>query len=114
MLRTLQRDQFFVGSGLSTRLRLPSATTIFFLTVVLILLWLIVIPLGQMLLNSFRIGHPAAPGPFTLKNYLVAYRSPLTYRMIFNTLLFAAGGTVITTLIAVLFAWLLERTDMPL
>ena len=96
------------------RARLPSATTLFFACVVLILLWLIVIPLGQMILNSFRVGHPAAPGPFTLKNYLVAYTSPLTYRMIFNTLLFAAGGTVITTLIAVLFAWLLERTDMPL
>ncbi|HTN71672.1 MAG TPA: hypothetical protein VMO00_11335, partial [Methylomirabilota bacterium] len=96
------------------RVRLPSATTLFFLGVVLILFWLIVIPLGQMLLNSFRIGHPAAPGPFTLKNYLVAYTSPLTYRMIFNTLLFAAGGTAITTVIAVFFAWLLERTDMPL
>ncbi len=96
------------------RLRLPSATTLFFLGVVLILLWLIVIPLGQMLLNSFRTGHPAAPGPFTLKNYLVAYTSPLTYRMILNTLVFAAGGTAITTVIAVFFAWLLERTDMPL
>ena len=74
------------------RVRLPSATTLFFLGVVLILLWLIAIPLGQMVVNSFRIGHPAAPGPFTFKNYLVAYTSPLTYRMIFNTFLFAAGG----------------------
>jgi len=96
------------------RARLPSATTLFFLAVVVILLWLIVIPLAQMLLNSFRTGHPAAPGPFTLKNYLVAYTSPLTYRMIFNTVLFAAGGTAITVVIAVFFAWLLERTDMPL
>src|SRR5713226_2662170 len=96
------------------RPRLPSATTIFFLAVVLILLWLIVIPLGEMLVSSFRSGHPAAPGPFTLKNYLVAYTRPLTYRMILNTLVFAAGGTAITTVIAVFFAWLLERTDMPL
>src|ERR1043166_5240090 len=96
------------------RAKLPSATTLFFLAVVLILLWLIVIPLGQMVLNSFRTGHPAAPGPFTFKNYLVAYTSPLTYRMIFNTVLFAAGGTAMTVVIAVFFAWLLERTDMPL
>jgi iron(III) transport system permease protein len=96
------------------RLRLPSATTLFFACVVLILLWLIVVPLAQMVLNSFRTGHPAAPGPFTLKNYLIAYTSPLTYRMIFNTLIFAASGTAITTIIAILFAWLLERTDMPL
>jgi iron(III) transport system permease protein len=96
------------------RAKFPSATTFFFLGVVLILLWLIVIPLGQMVLNSFRTGHPAAPGPFTFKNYLVAYTSPLTYRMILNTLVFAAGGTAVTTVIALLFAWLLERTDMPL
>jgi iron(III) transport system permease protein len=96
------------------RARLPNATTFFFLAVILILLWLIVIPLGEMVLSSFRTGHPAAPGPFTLKNYLVAYTSPLTYQMIFNTFIFAGGGTAITTVTAIVFAWLLERTDMPL
>jgi iron(III) transport system permease protein len=93
--------------------KLPRGTDLFFIAVVIILLWLILIPLGQMLLNSFRTGHPAVPGPFTLKNYLVAYTSPLTYKMIVNTLLFASGGTAITVFIAVLFAWLIERTDMP-
>ncbi len=67
-----------------------------------------------MIVSSFRTGHPVAPGPFTFKNYLVAYFNPLTYRMIFNTVLFAGAGTAITVSIAVLFAWLIERTDMPL
>lgn len=96
------------------RERLPSGSALFFVFVVAILLWLILIPLGQMVLSSFRTGHPAAPGPFTFNNYLVAYTNPLTYRMIFNTLLFAGGGTAITVFIAILFAWLLERTDIPL
>lgn len=96
------------------KLKLPSGETLFFWLVVAILLWLIAIPLFQMLVNSFRTGHPAVPGPFTVKNYLAAYGTPLTYRMIFNTLIFASGGTAITLTIAVLFAWLLERTDMPL
>jgi len=87
---------------------------LFFFFVVVVLLWLILIPLGQMIVSSFRTGHPVAPGPFTLKNYLVAYFNPLTYRMIFNTVLFAGAGTAITVSIAVLFAWLIERTDMPL
>ena len=86
----------------------------FFLFVVVVLLWLILIPLGQMLVSSFRTGHPVAPGPFTFKNYLAAYLNPITYRMIFNTVLFAGAGTAITVSIAVLFAWLIERTDMPL
>ena len=67
-----------------------------------------------MIVSSFRSGHPVAPGPFTFKNYLAAYFNPLTYRMIFNTALFAGAGTAITVSIAVLFAWLIERTDMPL
>jgi iron(III) transport system permease protein len=89
------------------------AAFFFFLLVVAVLLWLIVVPLGQMLVSSFRTGHPVAPGPFTIKNYLAAYANPLTYRMIFNTILFAGAGTTITVGIAVLFAWLIERTDMP-
>jgi iron(III) transport system permease protein len=94
--------------------RLPSGSIYFFIFVVGILLWLILIPLAQMVISSFRSGHPAAPGPFTFNNYLVAYTNPLTYRMIFNTLVFAGGGTAITVSIAVFFTWLLERTDMPL
>jgi iron(III) transport system permease protein len=89
------------------------AAFFFFLFVVAVLLWLIVIPLMQMLVSSFRTGHPVAPGPFTFKNYLAAYFNPLTYRMMFNTFLFAGAGTAITVAIALLFAWLIERTDMP-
>ena len=80
--------------------RLPSGSIYFFIFVVGILLWLILIPLGQMLISSFRSGHPAAPGPLTFNNYLVAYTNPLTYRMIFNTLVFAGGGTAITVSIS--------------
>jgi len=78
------------------------------------LLWLILIPMGQMILSSFRTGHPASPGNFTFENYRVAYTNFLTYRMIGNTLVFAAASTVLSMLIAVTFAWLIERTDMPL
>jgi iron(III) transport system permease protein len=94
--------------------KLPSGSVFFFIFVVVVLLWVILLPLAQMLISSFRTGHPAAPGPFTLANYLVAYTNPLTYRMILNTFIFAGGGTAITVFIAVLFAWFIERTDMPL
>ncbi|MGH7847401.1 MAG: ABC transporter permease [Candidatus Binatia bacterium] len=93
--------------------RRSAGTILFFALVVAILLWLILFPLGQMFLNSFRTGHPVAPGPFTLKNYTTAYTNPLTYRMILNTFVFAGAGTAITVGIAVLFAWLLERTNLP-
>jgi iron(III) transport system permease protein len=94
--------------------KFPSATFVFYSFIVAVLLWLILIPLAQTILSSFRTGHPAVPGPFTFNNYLVAYSSPLTYRMILNTIVFAGGGTFISLFLAILFAWLIERTDMPL
>ena len=87
---------------------------IFFIFVVLILLWLILFPIAQMIVNSFRTGHPAVPGPFTLQNYIVGYTNPLTYQMILNTFIFAGTSTMISVTVAILFAWLTERTDMPL
>ena len=89
------------------------APNLFFGAIVLILLWLVLVPLGQLILNSFRTGHPAVPTPFTLQNYIVGFANPLTYQMIWNTVYFATAGTLITVSLAVLFAWLTERTDMP-
>lgn len=86
---------------------------IFFGVIVIILLWLILVPLGQLILNSFRTGHPAVPSEFTLDNYITGFLNPLTYKMIWNTIFFAGSGTLLTVFIAVLFAWLTERTDMP-
>lgn len=89
------------------------APNLLFGAVVLVLLWLILIPIGQLFLNSFRTGHPAVPTPLTLQNYVVGFTNPLTYQMIWNTVYFATAGTFLTVSIAVLFAWLTERTDMP-
>lgn len=89
------------------------APNLLFGAIVLVLLWLILVPLGQLILNSFRTGHPAVPTPFTLQNYIVGFANPLTYQMIWNTLYFASAGTILTVSLAVLFAWLIERTDMP-
>ena len=105
-----------VAGALSRRftwVRQRLGPNLFFAGVVLVLLWLILLPLGQLILNSFRVGHPAVPSPFTLQNYVVGFGNPLTYQMIWNTFVFAGSGTILTLSIGVLFAWLTERTDMP-
>jgi len=56
--------------------RLPSGSIFFFIFVVGILLWLTLIPLGQMVISSFRSGHPAAPGPFTVSLYFSPLPGP--------------------------------------
>ena len=78
------------------------------------LLLLILVPLARLILSSFQLGHPAMPEGWTLQNYLAAYSLPAFYRALTTTVVLSAVGTVITLAIALLFAWLIERTDMPL
>jgi iron(III) transport system permease protein len=76
-------------------------------------LWLVVIPLVSLIIFSFRLGTPWQPGPFTLEHYRVAYSDPQVYAMFFNTAVLAAVSTALSLGIAVFFAFLTERTDMP-
>src|SRR3954452_25022752 len=74
---------------------------------------LILIPLITLLLFSFRQGVPWNPGPFTLQNYEAAYGSSQTYLVFAQTIVFALFSTVISVVLAVVLAYLTERTDMP-
>jgi iron(III) transport system permease protein len=62
---------------------------------------------------SFRSGSPLDLGPFTLKNYLLTYSYPLTYETLLNSIVYAGASLVLVMSVATLFAWLIERTDMP-
>jgi iron(III) transport system permease protein len=86
---------------------------IFFIVIVGLLFWIVLIPLAQLLLSSVRSGYPGDPGPWTLSKYAAVYATPLTYKMLLNTFILAAGDTLITLSLALIFAWLIERTDMP-
>ncbi len=83
------------------------------IAVTLFLLFLILVPVTRLLINSFQLGHPAMPQGWTLQNYTAALSMPLFYQALGTTIWLAAIGTFITLVIAVLFAWLIERTDMP-
>ncbi|HEY0580671.1 MAG TPA: hypothetical protein VGE94_00715, partial [Chloroflexota bacterium] len=77
---------------------------------------LISLPLVVLLLSSLK---PASALPFddtalTLANYAAVYLEPATYRLLLNTLLYAAGSLGLGLLLGLTLAWLLERTDVPL
>lgn len=78
------------------------------------LIFLILIPLTRLLLSSFQLGHPAMPEGWSLQNYVTAYAMPRFYQALGTTIVISTLGTMITMSIAILFAWLIERTDMPL
>ncbi len=83
------------------------------ITMTAILLWIIGIPLVSVILYSFREGSPVAPGAFTLQNYERAYNNPQTYSAFGNTIVYAVVVSVLGIAMATIFAWLIERTDMP-
>ena len=76
-------------------------------------LWLILIPLATLIVFSFRLGPPWDPGEFTLQHYIDAYTNSQTYTMFFNTAVIAVFSTFLSLTVAIFFAFLTERTDMP-
>jgi len=84
--------------------------------VLIVLAVLVVIPLLIMLLASVRPAGvmPLAPGVYTLQAYAQAYGGSDLLPVIRNTLIYAGLGVLFALPIAFGFAFLTERTDMPL
>ncbi len=83
------------------------------IAIIAFLLFLILVPIIRLLINSFVLGHPSLPEGWTLQNYISAFSMPIFYSALGTTIWIAAVGTFVTLAIAVLFAWVIERTDMP-
>jgi iron(III) transport system permease protein len=81
--------------------------------VIIIVLWLLVIPVVMLIASSLRTGPPSLPGPWTLRNFAVAFSSEFFFRSLVNTFIVSSGATAAAVGLAILFAWLIERTDMP-
>ena len=72
-------------------------------------------PTLMLFYGSFRskpLGVPSSE--FTLAHYLHAYTDPSTYELLFNSFVFAAGSSVLATLLAATLAWISIRTNAPL
>jgi iron(III) transport system permease protein len=81
--------------------------------VLAVTVYLVVIPLVFLLWTSFRTGQIGMPAELTLSNYVRAYANPGTYELIQNTVVFAFGSAFIAVFLGVVFAWLVERTNLP-
>ncbi len=84
-----------------------------FVLAVAILLLLVIVPLALLFVSSLSTGTPGNLGEWTFDNYERVFQTPETYRALRNTVVVATIGTAISLALAVLFAWLIERTDMP-
>src|SRR5918998_3372105 len=98
-------------------LTFPRVTSqgIIYVAVFIIVGNLVLVPLALVLLEALGIRpvHASATGA-TLNNFVIAWSSPVTHAVLWNTLVFAICSTILTTVIGVFFAFMIERTDMPL
>jgi iron(III) transport system permease protein len=90
------------------------AATVLLVLAVLAVAWTLLIPLGFLIVFSFRSGTLLEPGGFTLQNYITAVSQAAFITALSNTAVVAIGATVLTMCTALLLAWLIERTDLPL
>jgi iron(III) transport system permease protein len=89
------------------------ARTLVIVPVLAVTIYLVVIPLIFLLWTSFRTAPVGMPAELTLSNYARAYANPGTYELLQNTLVFAVGSGATAIFLGIIFAWLVERTNVP-
>ncbi|HEY7165954.1 MAG TPA: ABC transporter permease subunit [Candidatus Binatia bacterium] len=62
---------------------------------------------------SFRTGVPGQPSSYTLSHYRLLLTDPYIYRVTLTTLQFAAITIGVSIPLGFLFAWFIERSDLP-
>ncbi len=89
------------------------------LGVAALVVWLVSVPLLFLLATAFRDTEDALPfepgAAWTLANFARVYLNPVLYRQVLpDTLVYTVGAVAITMALGVFFAWLVERTNVPL
>lgn len=94
------------------------ARQIAILATVLILVYLVLGPVIMLVISSFKGTDGTLPFeagvPWTLDNFIYIFTSERTYTVLLNTFLFAIGSLIVSFSLSITFAWLIERTDLPL
>jgi iron(III) transport system permease protein len=107
-------------SGPPTRVRRRrriTAKAVLSVVTILVLLYLVLGPLLMLLLTAFQDTSNGVvirpPIPWTGENFVHVFGHASTYSVLWTTLLFSAGSLLFAFILSFIFAWLIERTDMP-
>lgn len=93
--------------GFGTGKRFGAAEIVLALSILTLVVF-VAIPVLLIFLNAFTVN-----GQFNLADIVKILRTPDTYQALLNSVLIAAGVTVISTALGTFFAWLVARTDLP-
>jgi iron(III) transport system permease protein len=75
--------------------------------------FIVLFPIAMLLLGSFWTARPGFPGTLTLNNYIEAYTSLETFRLLATTVVLIGAKTLLAVAFATTLAWIVTRTDTP-
>lgn len=75
---------------------------------------MVLAPLAMVALTALNLGPTATTPGLSLDFVRQAWASPSTWSVLGNTAIFALGSTLLAMTIGVFFAFMVERTDMPM
>ncbi|MGZ8426603.1 MAG: ABC transporter permease [Candidatus Binatia bacterium] len=78
-----------------------------------VLVVLLAYPMGLLFLKSFISSRPGQPAVWTIQGWIEAFGDAKLPIALGNTFLLAALRVVVTTALAIFFAWVVTRTDTP-
>jgi iron(III) transport system permease protein len=85
-----------------------------FVLLVAVLGYLTLVPLLSLLWNSFHPGWEFGDvTSFTVASYSKVFGHERFFEMVWNTLIYGVGATFLAVGLGTVFAWLVERTNMP-
>ena len=101
------------SSRVSRALRRPSAATVAMWALTVFVAFLVLYPLSMLFWGSIAAVPPGAPATPSLDGWVEAYSDGATYRAFGNTLVLSVIRTALSVSLAIFFAWVITRTDVP-
>lgn len=83
-------------------------------SLLLVVGFLVLTPLGLMILNSFQTARPGQPIVWGLDGWVKAFTTPGIVKAMTNTFTLAITRQAIALVLGCFFAWLIARTDIPM
>jgi len=113
------KSQTLNGTVTFEKLSLPMIrsfrmTSLPMVVLVLVVGFLVLTPLGLMILNSFQIARPGQPIVWGLEGWVKAFTTPGIVKAMTNTFTLALTRQAIALLLGCFFAWLIARSDIPM
>lgn len=78
-----------------------------------IVVFLVVVPLLFLIYGSVNTGLPGEPGKYSIQRFAEVLTEWRTYRLFGNSVVYAAGSTIVAFVIGGLLCWFVQRTDLP-